>query len=69
MNTVDPNRCPLCGQANSCTQADPARKGEDCWCFSTAIDPQALERIAPELRRRACLCPRCAQLLPAEPAN
>ncbi|MBM7060371.1 cysteine-rich CWC family protein [Pseudomonas sp. UL073] len=69
MTTVDPSRCPLCGQSNTCTQSDPARAGEDCWCFTAKIDPAALQRIPPELRRRACLCPRCAQLLPPEQAD
>jgi rubredoxin len=56
----DPSRCPLCGQSNRCTQADPALEGQPCWCFSTRIDRNALERIPPELVDRACLCPRCA---------
>lgn len=56
----DPTRCPLCGQSNRCTQADPALQGQPCWCFSTAIDRTALERIPPALVDRACLCPRCA---------
>lgn len=62
MNDVilDPSRCPLCGQSNRCTQADPALEGPACWCFSERIDRSALERIPPELVDRACLCPRCA---------
>ncbi|MFK8397302.1 cysteine-rich CWC family protein [Pseudomonas sp. BGr12] len=58
--TPDPSRCPLCGQSNRCTQADPALQGQDCWCFSTPIDREALKRIPPGLVDRACLCPRCA---------
>lgn len=58
--TPDPSRCPLCGQSNRCTQADPALEGQACWCFSERIDRNALERIPPELVDRACLCPRCA---------
>ena len=58
--TPDPSRCPLCGQSNRCTQADPALEGQACWCFSERIDHSALERIPPELVDRACLCPRCA---------
>ncbi|WP_315809007.1 cysteine-rich CWC family protein [Pseudomonas sp. C9-3] len=58
--TPDPSRCPLCGQSNRCTQADSALEGQPCWCFSTRIDRNALERIPPELVDRACLCPRCA---------
>ncbi|MFG5860323.1 cysteine-rich CWC family protein [Metapseudomonas sp. CR1201] len=62
----DPTRCPLCGQSNQCTQADPARAGEACWCFTAKIDPAALERIPPPDIDRACLCPRCAQALPSD---
>lgn len=58
--TPDPSRCPLCGQSNRCTQADPALEGQACWCFSERIDRNALERIPPEQIDRACLCPRCA---------
>ncbi|MFP8980778.1 cysteine-rich CWC family protein, partial [Pseudomonas aeruginosa] len=35
-------------------------------CFPTDIVAAALERIPAALRRRACLCPRCAQLLPPD---
>lgn len=56
----DPSLCPLCGQSNRCTQSDPALEGQPCWCFSTHIERNALERIPPELIDRACLCPRCA---------
>lgn len=59
-DTLDPTRCPLCGQSNRCSQADPALEGQACWCFSTRIDRSALERIPPEQVDRACLCPRCA---------
>lgn len=63
--TPDPSRCPLCGQSNRCTLANPALTGQDCWCFSTPVDREALERIPPELIDRACLCPRCAAGLKA----
>ncbi|KAF1072800.1 MAG: hypothetical protein GAK45_00074 [Pseudomonas citronellolis] len=59
-DTPDPTRCPLCGQANRCTQADPALEASACWCFETRIDPAALQRIPPEQIDRSCLCPRCA---------
>lgn len=58
--TPAPNRCPLCGQSNRCSQADPALEGLPCWCFSTRIDRNALDRVPPDLVDRACLCPRCA---------
>lgn len=61
---LDPNRCPLCGQANRCGQADPALATRPCWCFSAAVEPQALALLPDALLNRSCLCPRCAQGLP-----
>lgn len=63
-DTLDPTRCPLCGQRNSCALAEPGADGAACWCFGTTVDPGALQRIPPESIDRACLCPRCAQNLP-----
>ncbi|MGA6107886.1 cysteine-rich CWC family protein [Pseudomonas solani] len=60
----DPSRCPLCGQANDC--AEEAASGQPCWCFSTSIAPEALRRIPLDAQDKACLCPRCARLLPPE---
>ncbi len=54
-------RCPLCGQLNQCTQADPASKGDDCWCFTTNISPDALARLSAEQIDKNCLCPNCAK--------
>ncbi|MCW5634027.1 MAG: cysteine-rich CWC family protein [Rubrivivax sp.] len=52
--------CPLCGQPNDCA---PARCGDldtPCWCRDVRIAPEALARVPPALRNRACLCRRCA---------
>lgn len=59
---LDPNRCPLCGQANQCTQSDPATTALPCWCFSAPVSRAALERLPELARGKACLCPRCAAL-------
>lgn len=59
-------RCPCCGQLNDCAQAGQDAAVEDCWCFSTPIDPAQLDALPAEQRNRACLCPRCAQGLPVE---
>lgn len=56
MNT---ERCPLCGKPNQCSVA-AGRSDEPCWCFEAKIDPAALERLTPEQRDQACLCPACA---------
>lgn len=51
-------QCPLCGQANQCAVA-AGEDGTPCWCFEARIDPAALQRLTPEQRNQACLCPRC----------
>lgn len=61
---MDSQRCPLCGKANQCSVA-AGRNDEPCWCFDTQIDPAALERLSPEQRDQACLCPTCAGALEA----
>ncbi|MCQ4269707.1 cysteine-rich CWC family protein [Pseudomonas kuykendallii] len=61
-SSVDPARCPLCGQANRCAQSDPATRKLPCWCFSTPVSPGTLARLPEEARDKACLCPNCATL-------
>ncbi|UCJ16457.1 cysteine-rich CWC family protein [Pseudomonas sp. MM211] len=63
MNT---SLCPACGQLNRCAQADSDSEVSHCWCFEVKVEPQALRDLPPEALDRACLCPRCAQALPAE---
>ncbi|WP_460418282.1 cysteine-rich CWC family protein [Pseudomonas sp. microsymbiont 2] len=58
----DPRRCPACGTLNQCGLADPGSATHGCWCFSVSIDPAVLEALPAELRDKACLCPRCAQV-------
>jgi hypothetical protein len=65
MTTVStsPDTCPVCGQSNKCTLADPRTADQACWCFSETIDPAVLAALPEEVRNKACLCPRCAGLL------
>ena len=63
--SAEADRCPLCGQLNQCTQADPASKGDDCWCFTTPISAEALARLSEEQIDKSCLCPNCAKGLDA----
>ena len=60
--------CPLCGQRNQCAQAESTAPVQQCWCFAAPIERRVLERLPEALRNRACLCLRCAQGLPDEPA-
>jgi len=55
--------CPLCGGSNQCAPATAGSFDVPCWCTTTPVNPAALQRIPPELRNRACLCPRCATLI------
>lgn len=63
MNT---HLCPACGQPNRCAQAASDSPVTHCWCFEVDVKPQALQDLLPEALDRACLCPRCAQALPAQ---
>lgn len=60
MADVDPARCPLCGQSNSCAIAAGATRCEDCWCGAVRIAPTTLAAIPPEAIERACVCRACA---------
>jgi hypothetical protein len=48
---------------NDCALADPASAARACWCYAVSIDPGVLEALPDEQRNKACLCPRCAQVL------
>lgn len=58
----DTTLCPACGATNQCGLADPRTAARGCWCFEVSIDPAVLEALPAELRDKACLCPRCAQV-------
>jgi len=57
MISIDPERCPLCGQPNQCGVAAGKRT---CWCFSPPFPPEILERIPGPTRDLACVCEVCA---------
>lgn len=61
---MDAEHCPLCGQTNQCSIA-AGRIDVPCWCFAAQIDPAALQRLTPEQRDQACLCPACAGAIEA----
>lgn len=68
----DVSLCPACGATNACSLADPRTASQPCWCYGVSIAPSVLAALPAHLRDKACLCPRCAQVLdqlpPAEPA-
>jgi hypothetical protein len=52
-----PERCPLCGEHNACGMAAGAGS---CWCFSTKVPADVLERVPQEARDKVCVCEACA---------
>ncbi len=62
--TPSTGQCPLCGQANECAIV-AGLPPESCWCMKEPVSREALERIAPEQRGKACICPHCAKPLPS----
>jgi len=62
-SSVDPNRCPLCGQSNACANEEERRTGvkqPPCWCTSVDFSAELLARVPPQAKAAACICPRCA---------
>ncbi|WP_090193317.1 cysteine-rich CWC family protein [Pseudomonas pohangensis] len=67
--TRNPASCPVCGQSNLCALAIPATATRPCWCYSANIDAHTLAQPAAAQNRNACLCPACAQAVPAKEAD
>ncbi len=63
---VDPSQCPICNEKNACGIEQGA---STCWCMSTPISPDVLERVPADLREVACICERCATTQPGEPGS
>ena len=57
--SVDPKRCPLCGDENQCGMAKAAAK---CWCFTAIIPEAVLGQVPEQVRDRVCICEKCAGL-------
>lgn len=55
---IDPRRCPICRRDNHCAAAEGRAA---CWCFARSISRDVLERIPPQARDKACICPDCAE--------
>ena len=60
---VQPQLCPLCGQANRCAMEVERTTGVaqgDCWCTQVDFSADLLARVPPEAQRLACICAACA---------
>ncbi|MDH4449008.1 MAG: cysteine-rich CWC family protein [Rhodoferax sp.] len=61
--TVNPQVCPVCGNANQCALVLERRTGEPqgpCWCMAMSFQAEVLERVPPQAVGVACLCAACA---------
>ena len=56
--SVDPKRCPLCGNENECGMLEGQGK---CWCFTAIIAEAVIGQVPEEARDLACICEKCAK--------
>jgi prepilin-type N-terminal cleavage/methylation domain-containing protein/prepilin-type processing-associated H-X9-DG protein len=62
----NPNRCPLCSEANECQLCSPATHKGPCWCARVEIPEALLARVPENFRNRACICKNCVENFPRE---
>lgn len=65
--TIDPTRCPLCGQPNACANEVARATGTTqppCWCTQVDFSSEVLARVPAALQRKACICRACAAKAP-----
>jgi hypothetical protein len=63
LSSIDPSRCPVCGQANRCAMEKQKETGVaqgPCWCTSVAFAASLLESLPAPAKDRACICAACA---------
>lgn len=61
--TVDPVRCPLCGEPNQCALEVERASGVKqpvCWCSQVKFEAVLLSRLPEGSRGKACVCHACA---------
>jgi len=60
LTTLDPCRCPLCGQPNACGMATPGRVvSGPCWCTLVQFSADLLKQVPEAARNKACICAAC----------
>jgi len=60
---IDPTRCPLCGQPNTCANEVARETGvaqPPCWCTQVDFSAEVLSRVPAHAQRKACICRACA---------
>jgi hypothetical protein len=60
LTTLDPCRCPLCGQPNACTMMTPGQVASGpCWCTLVQFSADLLKQVPEAARNKACICAAC----------
>ena len=60
LTTLDPCRCPLCGQPNACAMATPGLVASGpCWCTLVQFSADLLKQVPEAARNQACICAAC----------
>ena len=67
LDFLNPNLCPLCGDANGCQLCSPAAYKGQCWCARVEIPEALVARVPHNLRDRACICQKCVEKFQREP--
>lgn len=65
--SVDPSRCPVCGQPNRCAMELARETGEKqppCWCVTAVFTPELMARVPAAAQGQACICAACVAASP-----
>ena len=59
---INPHTCPICKEKNLCLNLGETDKEKACWCNEPSIKfpEELLSQVSPELRKKACICKKCA---------
>jgi hypothetical protein len=57
--TTDPEKCPLCGKANTCGLATGCGTIEACWCRGFELSQVLRDRVGADRQGEACICEAC----------
>jgi hypothetical protein len=63
MDSIDPTRCPICGEPNVCAMEKANATGikaERCWCMDAVFTPEVMDQVPEAAKGKACICAKCA---------
>jgi hypothetical protein len=63
MLPIDPTRCPICHELNSCAMEAAKATGkipQRCWCMDAFFTPDLMDQVPDSAKGKACICAKCA---------